>query len=193
MADFALWATACETALWPTGTFTRAYAANRRAAIEGIIEADPVAACVRQFMSERSSWTGSAAELLRISVQRSSESSRGGNGWPKNPRALAGQLRRAQTSLRALGIDIAFRREGRAGSRVIMMRASLKIPSAPSAASARIDQDPTQNDLRQDRWAATTQSTRPAHGPGKFQSGLQMMLTVLTQRSPVVLSKSDES
>ena len=29
MADFALWATACETALWPAGTFTRAYAANR--------------------------------------------------------------------------------------------------------------------------------------------------------------------
>src|SRR5207248_1359644 len=35
MADFALWAAACETALWPAGTFTRAYAANRRAAIEG--------------------------------------------------------------------------------------------------------------------------------------------------------------
>jgi hypothetical protein len=30
MADFALWATACETALWPAGTFVRAYAANRR-------------------------------------------------------------------------------------------------------------------------------------------------------------------
>src|SRR5262245_5152534 len=31
MADFALWAAACETALWPAGTFARAYAANRRA------------------------------------------------------------------------------------------------------------------------------------------------------------------
>src|SRR5262252_4177690 len=39
MADFALWASACETALWPAGTFARAYAANRRAAIENIIEA----------------------------------------------------------------------------------------------------------------------------------------------------------
>ena len=47
MADFALWATACETALWPAGTFARAYAANRRAAIESIIEADPIATCVR--------------------------------------------------------------------------------------------------------------------------------------------------
>jgi hypothetical protein len=44
--DFALWATACETALWPAGTFIRAYAANRKAAIEGIIDADPIAACV---------------------------------------------------------------------------------------------------------------------------------------------------
>jgi hypothetical protein len=33
MADFALWAAACETALWPSGTFGRAYDANRRAAI----------------------------------------------------------------------------------------------------------------------------------------------------------------
>jgi hypothetical protein len=30
MADFALWATACETAFWPAGTFTQAYQANRR-------------------------------------------------------------------------------------------------------------------------------------------------------------------
>src|ERR1700722_9490688 len=42
MADFALWATACETVLWPAGTFTRAYDENRRAAIEGVIEADLV-------------------------------------------------------------------------------------------------------------------------------------------------------
>jgi hypothetical protein len=41
MADFALWATACETAFWPAGTFTQAYQANRRAAIEDLIEADP--------------------------------------------------------------------------------------------------------------------------------------------------------
>jgi hypothetical protein len=29
MADFALWATACETGLWLAGTFARAYTANR--------------------------------------------------------------------------------------------------------------------------------------------------------------------
>jgi hypothetical protein len=65
MADLAIWATACETALWPNGAFARAYEANRRAAVEGMIEADPVAARVREIMAERSTWTGCAVELLR--------------------------------------------------------------------------------------------------------------------------------
>src|SRR5262249_3958029 len=47
MADFALWATACETALWPAGTFSRAYARNRITAIQDVVDADPIAACVR--------------------------------------------------------------------------------------------------------------------------------------------------
>jgi hypothetical protein len=122
MADFAIWATACETALWPAGTFARAYGANRRTAIEGMIDADPVAACVREIMAERSSWTGSAADLLRASVGRGSDSSSTDRtGWPNNPRALAGRLRRVQTLLRAVGIEIGFRREGRAGTRIIRM------------------------------------------------------------------------
>lgn len=51
MADFALWAMACEPALWPAGTFSHAYAANRTAAIEGVINSDPIAACVRELMT----------------------------------------------------------------------------------------------------------------------------------------------
>jgi hypothetical protein len=126
MADFALWAAACETALWPAGTFGRAYATNRRAAIEGTVDADPVAACVREIMAERSSWTGSAADLLRLGRSSSDGISRDTAGWPKNPRALAGRLRRAQTFLRVLGIEITFSREGRAGNRIIRLRATRK-------------------------------------------------------------------
>jgi hypothetical protein len=124
MADFELWARACETALWPTGAFTRAYAANRRTAIEAIIDTDPVTTCVRQLVSERGSWAGSATDLLRVGerTRRTSDNT----GWPKNPRALAGHLRRAQTFLRTAGIDITFNREGRAGNRVIRIRTSLE-------------------------------------------------------------------
>src|SRR2546425_1134060 len=119
MADFALWAAACETALWPAGTFARAYAANRRTAIEGMIEADPVAACIRGLMAERAAWTGSAADLLRAADFIGGDVWKRSAGWPKTPRALAGRLRRAQTFLRTLGIEVTFSREGRAGTRMI--------------------------------------------------------------------------
>ena len=117
MADFALWAAACETALWPDGTFARAYAANRRAAIESIIEADPVATCVRAMMVNRTVWSGSASDLLRLCVQSAGDDISRGTAWAKNPRVLADRLRRAQTFLRTLGIEIAFFREGRTGTR----------------------------------------------------------------------------
>jgi hypothetical protein len=121
MADFALWATACETAFWPAGTFLRAYEANRRAAIENVIEADPVASRVRDILTAQTTWSGNASDLLRIGVDPASPRD---SGWPNSPRALAGRLRRAQTALRTLGIEIAFGREGRAGTRIIRMSAS---------------------------------------------------------------------
>ncbi len=123
MADFALWATACETAFWPAGTFARAYAANRRAAIESIIEADPLAACVRTIMGERTMWSGSASDLLRLCAESAREDAAMSEPWARNPRALAGRLRRAQTFLRMLDIEISFGREGRSGARMIRMSA----------------------------------------------------------------------
>lgn len=124
MADFALWGTACESALWPAGTFSSAYSANRRAAIESMIDTDQIAACVRELMSEQNSWTGTAADLWRITLERSSQIVES-TGRIKNPRVLAGHLRRAQTFLRALGVEIAFSREGRTGTRVIRIRRPL--------------------------------------------------------------------
>jgi hypothetical protein len=121
MADFALWSTACETAFWPPGTFLRTYNANRRAAIEGVIEADPVASFVREVMAIRSTWAGRASDLLRARIAAGEDVADGTVGWPKNPRALAGRLRRCQTFLRSVGIDIAFTREGRTGTRMIRM------------------------------------------------------------------------
>jgi hypothetical protein len=119
MADFARWAAACETGLWPAGTFARAYAANRRAGIESIMEADPITTCLRLIMADRTTWTGSASDLLRLCAESAREGPPGGIAWAKNPRALAGRLRRAQTFLRTVGIEITFSREGRTGTRII--------------------------------------------------------------------------
>src|SRR5262249_23251010 len=51
MADFALWVTACEPALWPTGTFWSAYCGNRDEMVEAVIDGDAIAAAVRSFMA----------------------------------------------------------------------------------------------------------------------------------------------
>ena len=194
MADFALWATACETALWPAGTFTRAYAANRKTAIEGIIDADPIAACVRDFMSEPAPGRVALPTFCRPALNAGQTSD--SIGWPKNPRALAGHLRRAQTFLRALGIDIAFSREGRAGSRVIRMRTSVEntvstVSSVSSVAMAGpnpgSEQQSSANPVCDDKYQPGVPN------PAKCPVRLQTMLTVLTKSHLSFSGDWDES
>lgn len=119
MADFALWASACEAALWPTGTFWSAYCGNRDEAVEGVIDADPVAAAVRAVMLERTEWTGTASDLLGALAEAAGERIAKSKTWPDSPRALSGRLRRAATFLRKVGIELSFEREGRARTRII--------------------------------------------------------------------------
>jgi hypothetical protein len=97
MADFALWATACETALWPVGTFWSAYSGNRDEAVESVIEADPIASTVRAFMATLSEWTGTASDLLGTLTEAAGERIARSKTWPDSPRALSGRLRRAAT------------------------------------------------------------------------------------------------
>ncbi|MGB6284364.1 MAG: hypothetical protein WBG18_08105 [Xanthobacteraceae bacterium] len=111
MADFALWATACETAIWPAGTFWTAYSSNRDEAVAGVIESDPVANVVRALMATRTEWTGTASDLLDALTELVSEAQRKSKSWPNTPSTLSGRLRRAATFLRKAGIEIAFDRE----------------------------------------------------------------------------------
>jgi hypothetical protein len=62
-------------------------------------------------MGERSMWVGSASDLLRLCAKSAREDTSISPPWAKNPRALLGRLRRAQTFLRMLDIEIAFGRE----------------------------------------------------------------------------------
>ncbi len=145
MADFALWATACETALWPAGTFWSAYCDNRDEAVEGVIDADPIAATVRAVMTTRRKWTGTASDLLGALAEVAGERAAKSKTWPDSPRALTGRLRRAATFLRKIGIEIGFEREGRARTRTIRITTTPNHsapeytgtrPSASSASSA---------------------------------------------------------
>jgi hypothetical protein len=133
MADFALWATACETAFWPAGTVSAAYCDNRDEAVEGVIDADPIAAAVRTLMATRTDWTGKASDLLGALGDMVGERSAKAKTWPDSPRALSGRLRRAATFLRKVGIEISFGREGRGRTRTI----SITTRSAPESAGMR--------------------------------------------------------
>jgi hypothetical protein len=145
MADFALWGAACETALWPAGTFWSAYTFNRSDAVEGLIDADAIAAVVSAMMAERTEWVGTASELLAALAEKAGERVARSKTWPANPRALSGRLRRAAPFLRKVGIEIALdRREGKMRTRVIHITMATPTPeigetqpSAPSASSAQ--------------------------------------------------------
>jgi hypothetical protein len=91
-------------------------------------------------MTETTEWAGSASDLLRAGLEVEEAGCGGRADWPKTPRALAGRLRRAQTFLRTLGVEIRFAREGYLGTRVIRLRAAHKTnatrPSAPPEETA---------------------------------------------------------
>jgi hypothetical protein len=101
MADFALWAAACETAMWPAGTFAAAYKSNLDEAIENVAEADPVSATVRVLVSGEN-WSGTATELMAALAEKAGERTAKAKEWPGNPRALSGRLRRVARSFASL-------------------------------------------------------------------------------------------
>jgi Toprim-like len=133
MADFAVWVTACESALWTKGTFIAAYAGNIEQAVETVLENDQVAAALRTYMDITSDgFTGTAADLLKALSDLASETQQKAKGWPKGPAVLAKALRRIAPPLRKIGIDVAFERENRQ-RRIII--ASVKMGETPSQPS----------------------------------------------------------
>jgi hypothetical protein len=113
MADFALWATACEQAFWKAGTFAQAYEQNRDDAVNAVIEADLVATAVLYFMDGQAKagkpeWKGTSSDLLGALKMAVGEDQTKLKEWPPSPRSLAGRLRRATATLRGIGIDVTF-------------------------------------------------------------------------------------
>src|SRR5205807_10615013 len=128
-----------------------AYSGNRDEAVEGSIDADPIAVAVRALMATQARWTGTASDLLGVLTEAAGERAAKSKTWPDSPRALAGRLRRAATFLRKIDIEIGFDREGRARTRTIRITTTPSHPaperaegrpSTPSATSAPI---PTSN------------------------------------------------
>ena len=101
MAGFARDLAAAEQGLgWSPGTFARAYAANREAMIEHVIEADPIASAVLSLMDTAWSWEGTASELLARLGEIVGELVRTSRIWPRHASSVGSRLRRAAPALR---------------------------------------------------------------------------------------------
>jgi hypothetical protein len=141
MADFAIWATACEAALWRPGTFISAYRGNLADVVDNVLEADPVAVSVLKLMEARTTWSGTASDLLGALRELASEQVLKSKAWPADSKRLGGRLRRAAPFLRKVGLGVTFERVGRGRTKRITV-APLpdgvgKSTSASSAMSTR--------------------------------------------------------
>jgi hypothetical protein len=142
MADFAHWATACETALWPAGTFMAAYRENIARMVDITLEASPVAEAVREFMASRAEWEGTSKELLAALAAAVGEQVANSKAWTLTARKLSGRLRRDAAGLRRIGIEVVFGGEGRKRRAIRITRSienTCKQPSQPSPTSPASD------------------------------------------------------
>jgi hypothetical protein len=145
MADFAMWISACEGALDLPCTFEAAYRGNLAAAVETVIEADPVAVAVRALMASTTEWKGTATLLLSVLGNRAGETVRHSKHWPGASHVLSRRLRRAATFLRKTGIDVDLGdREGHASNKII--RITTGLPLGPTDAEEEMPPGPSDGD-----------------------------------------------
>lgn len=132
MADFALWATAAETAFgWPSGTFMTTYQGNREFANEVALEASVVARPLLDLLDAQGEWNGSSGELLQVLEERIGDHARKLAGWPKHPRSLTGHLKRLAPNLRAAGWVL--EQERSSTKRLWLIQRSTSLPTTASS------------------------------------------------------------
>jgi hypothetical protein len=138
MADFAVWATACEGALFSKGAFMTAYTGNIATGVEAVLEADHIAQALRQYLIEvKDRFEGTAAQLLQALNGVISEAEQRAKGWPKLPHVLSNALRRIAPPLRKIGIDVVFEaRSMRSRKITITKRQPDKVGERASLASS---------------------------------------------------------
>jgi hypothetical protein len=108
MADFATWSVACGL---DVDGFETAYAANRQAAIDVILEHDPLAQGVQALVKKE--WEGTATELLDLL---------GPSIKIANPKVLSDELMRLSPMLRSIGVDISRQKRKAEGRRIKIVR-----------------------------------------------------------------------
>ena len=75
-----------------------------------VLDADPVASAVREFVRKRGTWTGTMSDLLKL-LNESAPTPRP-DGWPRHANYLSRQLNVLEATLNDAGISIRRRKDG---------------------------------------------------------------------------------
>ncbi len=120
LADFALWATACESPLgWQLGAFMTAFQDAQDDLIKDALEAEPVAVALLSLLTpDRAEWIGTASVLLTELTAHAYGDKRPPKGWPGAPHVLVGALKRIAPALLAHGLEVTqLNRDGKKGNK----------------------------------------------------------------------------
>jgi hypothetical protein len=120
------------------------YLMQRGRVVEDVLEADPVAAALRELVD----WTGTSGELL----QRITPEGPRPRDWPANPRALVARLKRLVPALGQVGTQVIFHNERTNRGREISIR---KQPSQQA------QQSPPERKVSDDRVTVVTVGDGP--------------------------------
>lgn len=109
MADFAQWGAAIAQALGRSvDDFVSAYMVNIQSQNTEVLTSNPIAAALLAFMEKRTSYEGTAAELLDELTQKAEQMKikTTMKSWPKAPQVLTRRLNELKSNLRRGGIDV---------------------------------------------------------------------------------------
>ena len=104
---------------------------------EEILDADPVASAIRDFIQKRGAWSGTAGELLKL-LNESQPSPRA-DGWPKQSNSLSRKLNILHATLNDVGINIRRDRAGLKRDRKITLESRPDSSSAPSVSTSGLN------------------------------------------------------
>ena len=138
MADLATWAEAGLPALgFKRGDFLRAYRENQNIGLSLGLESSAVGRAVLAFMVGRTTWTGTAANLLgNLANKIDDDQTLRSQAWPKSSKGLHGHLNRLGPALRSAGIRVERGRTEH--DRLITL---CRVPQEASEASGTVSAD----------------------------------------------------
>ena len=112
MADFEIWAVACEAAFTEPGSFQRAFKKNVGDTVADLVDDNAVAKAVASFMISNDHWKGTIVSLLNelTDDDRTEAKVTRSSTWPREPAQFGKALRSTTATLRKMGIEMEFGR-----------------------------------------------------------------------------------